>query len=156
MEINLYNIVVENFTEKKSHLISDLSVLMKKYFKNKNYGVDLVVICVGFILVYSRPGYEKWHQAKKPKYIDYKITKSKLIDGTHEVSNTFVYEIKFNDSLLNEFVTANDTVSKRILAYEILNSLSNLENLPKKVKDFDKLRFKLDIELFFREQKIIN
>jgi hypothetical protein len=40
-----------------------------------------------------------------------------------------------------------------MLASAILDSLSNLDALPRKVKDFDKERFKVDMKAFFDEQR---
>ena len=38
---------------------------------------------------------------------------------------------------------------------EILNSLSNLDSLPKKVKNFDKEKFRYDLRLFFEDLGLI-
>ena len=45
--------------------------------------------------------------------------------------------------------------SKRIVAVEILKSLDNLDIIPKKVKDFDKERFKADMYNFFKENNLV-
>ena len=57
--------------------------------------------------------------------------------------------------LYDKFVTGTVEESEKILATEISNSLSNLDLLPKKIKDFDKERFRADMQQFFKEQKLL-
>lgn len=99
----------------------------------------------------TRPGYEDWFKVRKPRY--QAISKVKMLDGNiKEQRGVFTYDVKLD---FETFVSATEEGSRKILAIEILNSLFNLDALPKKVKDFDKERFKEDIEQFFKSEKLI-
>ena len=113
------------------------------------YGQSIQNFFIGCICVKQRPGYEDWFKIRKPKYKD--VDKIRLLDGSLKESyGVFSYDIKLN---FETFINTTEEESKRLLASEILTSLPNLDALPKKVKDFDKERFRTDIEQFFKEQK---
>ena len=137
--------------QEKSSLIIFLSDTLKEYLSKRDYGQDVQNIFIGCICVKPREGFEEWFKIRKPKYKE--IEKIKLLDNSiKEFKGTFSYDIKLN---FDEFVSATETESRRILAQEILNSLSNLDALPKKVKDFDKEKFKSDIEQLFKEHDLV-
>lgn len=137
--------------EEKSSVIIFLSHKLKGYLSDRDYGQDVQNIFIGCICVKPREGYEEWFKIRKPRYKA--IDKIKLLDGnTVELIGVYGYDIKLN---FNEFVAATETKSRKILAQEILNSLSNLDALPKKVKDFDKEKFKSDMKTFFKEQDLV-
>lgn len=132
--------------QEKSSVIIFLSDKLKGYLSDRDYGQDVQNIFIGCICVKPREGYEEWFKIRKPRYKA--IDKIKLLDGnTVELIGVYGYDIKLN---FDEFVSATETESRKILAQEILNSLSNLDALPKKVKDFDKEKFKSDMEQFLR------
>lgn len=134
--------------ESKSVLINSLSSLLKSYFSNKEYGKGIEHFFIGVICVKYRPGYEDWFKVRKPKYKV--VDKIKMPDGrVNELQGVYSYDIKLD---FERFVNSSDDESEKLLASEILNSLSHLDALPKKVKDFDKERFKADMEAFFKEQ----
>jgi hypothetical protein len=138
-----------NLEGDKNIQLIEFSNSLKEYFIIKSYGEDLNHFVIGIICV--KPEFETFFKVRKPRYKA--IDKIKLLDGnTVELIGVYGYDIKLN---FNEFVSATETESRKILAQEILNSLSNLEDLPKKVKDFDKERFKEDIEQFFKSEKLI-
>lgn len=58
----------------------------------------------------------------------------------------FAYDIKLD---FESFKNQTDEDNKKMLASEILDSLTKFDALPKKVKDFDKERFKEDMRMFF-------
>jgi len=142
-------------TTLKSNIVYELSKEVNAFFLSKSYGENVKTIEIGFLMVLERPGYEDWYKPKLLTYTDYKKTKHKLTGEVIEIEKTLKYEIKFNDEQLINFTGGNDILSREILAAEILNSLSNLDKLPKKVKDFDKEKFRADMEQFFKEQKIM-
>jgi len=137
--------------ESKSVLINSLSGLLKSYFSNKEYGKDIEHYFIGIICVRYRPGYEDWFRIRKPKYKA--VDKIKMPDGKYlQLHGVYSYDIKLD---FERFVNSSEKESKKLLASEILNSLSYLDALPKKVKDFDKERFKSDMEQFFKSENLL-
>lgn len=135
----------------KSDIVISLSESLGDFLSDIDYGNDIQNFFIGCICVMKRPGYEDWFKVRKPRY--QAISKVKLLDGSvKQQKGVFTYDIKLD---FEAFVSATDEESKRILALEILKSLSNLDALPKKVKDFDKEQFKTDIEQFFKSEKLI-
>lgn len=133
----------------KNKQIIDFSNSLKEYFINKSYGEGINHFLIGIICV--KPEFESFFKVRKPRYKA--IDNIKFFDGNKtELIGVYGYDIRLN---FEEFVSASETESKKILATEILNSLTNLDVLPKKVKDFDKERFKEDIEQFFKSEKLI-
>ena len=63
----------------------------------------------------------------------------------------FINEFNFNADEYEEFISVSDEESKKILENKIIESLENLDKLPKKVKDFDKKTFKNDLLVFLYE-----
>lgn len=57
----------------------------------------------------------------------------------------FIDGIVIEPDEYEDFVSGTDLNSLEIIKAKILESLSNLDRLPKKVKDFDKERFMLDM-----------
>jgi len=66
----------------------------------------------------------------------------------HIMNKLFINEFNFNPEEYEEFISVSDEESKKILENKIIESLGNLDKLPKKVKDFDKVRFKTDLLTF--------
>ena len=64
------------------------------------------------------------------------------------MNKLFINEFNFNSDEYEEFISVSDEESKKILQDKIIESLENLDKLPKKVKDFDKVRFKNDLLTF--------
>ena len=132
--------------QNKSRNIISLSVSMKEYFKEKEYGNAINNFYIGCICVKLRPGYEEWYKIRKPIYKE--SPKVESLDGNvKELTGVFSYDIRMDYQL---FMSASDEDCTKLVASEILKSLSNLDALPKKVKDFDKTRFKADMEYFFK------
>ena len=141
--------------EKKINLIINLSNNLKEYFKNRTFGKDISTVLIGCICIKTKVGYEEWYKQRKPKYVDFKITKSKITNEVFEVKNTYSYYIKLDDESYNTFINSTDEESKKLLVSEILTSLSNFDTLPNKVKDFDKEKFKADMKAYFNEQNLV-
>ena len=144
---------IDSDAQHKIDLINSLTDSLEKYFTPKNYGSDIEDILIGLTCVFVSEGYEHLFKIYPPKYVDFKVIKNKYTGESIELKKYFNYSLKLSNKIYEEFISATDEESKKILANEILNSFSNLDSLPKKVKDFDKERFKKDVETFF--EKII-
>lgn len=130
--------------EAKTNLIVDLSNELAEFFSDKDYGNDVKQIVIGVISV--APEFEWFSKIRKPKYTFYR---GYTRDGIEFVEDrVFSFDLKINyESLKNH----SEEENREMLAREILGSLSNLESLPKKVRDFDKRRFSEDMNAFFGE-----
>ena len=146
---------VDTKSGKKSDIIQQLSDDLENYLKDKNYGSDIETFLIGFIGIKTKPGYEEWYKERKPKYTAYKASKNRITGLPMEIIKSYSYDIKFDYDLYDEFVEASDENSKKILVIKILDSFTHLDKLSKKIKDFDKDKFKKDVEKFFQEQGII-
>ncbi len=131
---------------KKVHIIEKVSNLIKSFLSNKDYGDGLQHFYIGCICIRPRPGYEDWFKIRRPRY--YKETTVESIDGSKKVLyGVYGYDIKPD---YERFVYSSDEESERILAEEILKSLSHFDRLSKRVKNFDAKRFKRDLEHFLK------
>lgn len=142
-------------TNKKTNLIQEISDNLEFFLKNKSYGEDIGTFYIGFVGVKTKIGYEHFFKERKPKYIDYRLTKNRLTGLPLETIKQYGYDIKFDHELYDEFVNGTDEESKKLLARKILESFAHFDKLPKKIKDFDKEKFKADVEEFFKEQDLL-
>ncbi len=138
----------------KATLINDLSNKLESYFAEKSYGEGIQNYLVGCICIKTQPGYEDWNKKRKPRYKD--VRKVKLPDKEVELVEVkeYTYDIKIDNELYDEFIAASETESLRIIFELLKESLSNLDKLPKKVKDFDSECFKEDFLAFFELEGI--
>jgi len=146
---------LDNRSNAKSNLINEISDNLESFLIHKNYGADIETFLIGFVGIKTKPGYEEWYKERKPRYIDHKLTKSRLTGLPLETFKQYSYDIKFDYDLYDEFVTSSDEESKKLLARKILDSFVHLDKLSKKVVDFDKEKFKSDVEQFFIEQDLL-
>lgn len=136
------------FTERFSKMY------LEQYFLSKDYGPDVLNIAIVIILIKTHPGYEDWYKARRPKYIERESGVS-MITGEPEQwewKKRFVIEIRFDGDLFDEFIGAEDEHAKHILAKETLGALELLDKLPKRLKHFEKERFKNDVSTYYHEQ----
>ncbi len=134
--------------EDKTRLIVDLSNKLTEYFANRNYGNDVIRILIGMICV--APEFEWFSTIRKPRYKFYRKYKR---DGIELIEDRdFTFDLKLD---YESFKNQSDEENNKMLTSEILKSLSNLDKLPKKVKNFDKEKFKNDVEDFFKEQNLL-
>ncbi len=138
----------------KSNLIREFSNAVNSELTVKNYGKDIEQYSIGLLIVNPPIGYEQWYKVKKPAYVNYKETISKHSNEKIILTNCFAIELKITGKEYEIFLGPNEE-SEKVLAKKILESLSNLDFLPKKVKDFDKERFKNDMRLFFKDKGYI-
>ena len=152
-EIRIYEI--DHRMLNKSSWIEDFS---KQYlipaFEDQSYGPDILNVVIVIILIRHEPGYEAWYKPRRPKYIEHYESVS-YITGEPvrwEWNKRFVIEIRFNNDVYDEFLKADDEQSKRIIARETLKALELLDKVPKRLKDFDKERFRTDVANYYRSQ----
>lgn len=139
----------------KMPIVKSFSNEIGKYFKNRNYGNDLKSIIIIPIIVKHIVGFEEWYKVRKPKFIERKDLQNRITGKRIIIEKEFIIETRLNNEEYNTFISSTDEDIKKLLAREILSSLSNLDALPKKVKDFDKERFKADMHEFFKEKNLI-
>jgi hypothetical protein len=137
--------------DKKWIYIHSLSEELKIYFKNRRYGNDVKSYTIGIVCV--SPSFDSFYKKEiKPKYTKgIKVIKPDGMPFTLE--DNFEYRIKLD---YDSFKNADEESSKKILAKEILMSLAVFEKMKSKIKDFDMIRFKADLEDYFKSQALIN
>ena len=159
MKLQLTVVELESGTEEKVNLISRFSAsYLENTFLDKDYGSDVETIMIFICVIQMRPGYENWYKVKRPKYTEYKSWYTTFgiddpdIPEFREIKKRFDIEIRFKDQLYDDFMDADEEEAKRILARETLKALELLDKLPKRLKNFDKERFKADVAAYYREQ----
>ena len=138
-----FNIVTEASigVAHKTHLIIDLSNKLSNYFSVKDYGKDVIEIIIRIISV--APEFEWFSIIKKPRYRFYRKHTKDRVEIIEDRLFSFGVKIDYE-----KFKNQSDEQNKQMLSFKILSSLVNLDSLPKKVKDFDKERFKDDMKAF--------
>lgn len=136
----------------RSSLIHSLDQQLRTYFSPRDYGKDiqdyvLLIICVG-------KASDQLFPTNKPTYVDHKVSKNRFTGVPVEMNKLFMNEVKLDQSEYAYFLQAEDKDAQKLLAKKILQSLGDLDTLPRKVRDFDKLRFKNDMEEFFRQYSL--
>lgn len=147
MKFNI-SLRVDNNANNKIILINEFIDSLEKYFATKGYGSDVEYILIGLTCVYVNEGFEHLYKVYPLKYVDFKILKNKFTGESIELKKQIHYSVKLNNDEYEEFVNGSDEESKKILYKLLFDSLSNFDALPKKIKDFDKERFKTDLESF--------
>ena len=118
----------------KSSTIQDFSDELSSYLKQHNFGFDINSVLVGLICIRTTPGYEDWYKARKRRF----KKQSKLL----------TFDIKIDGEKYDSFVKSSNQECLQLLATELLNSLTNFDNLPKYIKDFDSEAFKGQVTEF--------
>lgn len=136
---------IDSRAEHKSNLIIGFSESLKSFFEDKEYGESLKEILITCICTYVPIGYEHLFKTKKPLYTEYKSIKNKFTGETLELNKILMYDIQFTSEEYEDFIQSSDSESRNILKQKVVNSLENLEIIPKKAKDFLKEKFKFDI-----------
>ena len=148
-------LTLENSARNKSDLINDLFNNINDFVANRKYGEGIYQYLISLYIINPPKGYEYLHKNLKPKYTDHKLINNRFTGGELEIKKQFHYSIRVDGEMYDTFIGASEEESKKLLATEILNSLSYLDKLPKKIKDFDKNKFKADIKNFFKDQELI-
>ncbi|MBI3519892.1 MAG: hypothetical protein HY062_11110 [Bacteroidetes bacterium] len=135
----------------ESEFINDFSDKLKQHFENRNYGKDIRELVIGVICVSAN--YEPFFKVRKPGYIkDKKKIISQYTKVEYNVERLLEYDIKLD---FETFKNGTEAECRRLLAKEILNSLSVVESMKSKIKDFDLEKFKADLESYLKEQKLV-
>ena len=141
--------ITGNIEQSKSNLIVKLSDEFELFFRNYNYGDEVKSFTIGIVCV--APQFEKFFKEKKPKYT--KGVKIINPDGIpFKLEDSLEYSIKLD---FETFKNGTEEECKKLLAKEILNSLSVVESMKNKIKDFDLEKFKADLERYFKEKELI-
>ena len=112
----------------KAWIIHTISKALGRHFRDKDYGGGIKTITIGVICV--SPNFEFFFKTRK------KYSKNK---------NLIEYDVKLD---YKSFKDASENQIYEILSENIVQSLNVIENL--KVPDFDILKFRIDLEEFFR------
>ncbi|MFD2904390.1 hypothetical protein [Sphingobacterium anhuiense] len=150
MKFNL-SLIMDAGSQHKLDLVSDLQKKLKFFFEGRFYGSDLESYIIGFTSVLTPPGFEHLFKAKKPLYVRDKTTKNRFTGEMQRMVKLFLDDIVLTSDEYEGFVSGNDYDSMELLKTRILESLSNLDKLPKAVKDFDKEKFKIDMKAILYE-----
>ena len=145
MKFNL-SLIMDAGSKHKSDLVIDLQKKILFFFEGRSYGSDLESYIIGFTSVLTPPGFEHLFKAKKPLYVRDKTTKNRFTGEMQRMVKLFLDDIVLTSDEYEGFVSGNDYDSIELLKTRILESLSNLDKLPKAVKDFDKEKFKMDMK----------
>ena len=136
----------------KKNIVLDLSDALEKYFKDKNYGDDVEHILVGIITLKLIPGFERLQKPMKAKYIlEYK---SMIRYDTPPIKKCYTYQIGLGDEDYEAYVKKSSKESLKVLKKELVKSLDKFNRLPKKIKEFDKIKFIEDFREFLDNYKL--
>ena len=117
----------------KSHILTNLSIYLNESFKDKDYGADLLNYTLGFTSVLAPEGYGHFFEKKKPLYVSDRTTKNRFTGEKHHMYRLFIDSIAIEPDEYEDFVSGTDLNSLEIIKAKILESLSSLDQLPKKV-----------------------
>jgi hypothetical protein len=126
-------------------LFISVEKLLQSYFSTKHYGDDVKKIVIGIVCVPEERA--NFITKKKPKFTLYKEVK--VVNKTLVFDRVFEYEIWLKFSLFQSYTL--EAEKRGYLASEILESLVNLNAIPKSVKYFDKDLFQSDLEYILKE-----
>jgi len=150
MNINI-GLTIDTEAKNKSMVIYDFSEKMKLFFVNKVYGNDIENYTIGLKCIKVPKGYEKFSKQKKPPYVFDKVTKNIYTGEDHKMYKLLIVDIVIAIEEYEKFVYGTDRENLKIIAERILETTTNYDLLPKKVKDFDKKLFKQDMYYFLSE-----
>lgn len=66
----------------KSHILTNLSTYMKAFFKDRDYGADLLNYTLGFTSVLAPEGFGHFFEKKKPLYVSDRTTKNSFLNAS--------------------------------------------------------------------------
>jgi hypothetical protein len=154
MEIGI-SLEIDASIDFKSNDIINMSNDLENHFRNKDYGTDVKEIYIGLICIESKLGIENLFKVRKPKYTDFKKSINRLTGEEMIIQKNFCYDVKLENDILESFKQSNQKEGQKILAFELIHSLKNLEFLSKKVQDFERMQFEKDFIGFFEKRNLI-
>ena len=137
-----------NLTQEQNNWINELSIELKTFFENQNYGKDLNELYFGLITV--KPEFDQFFKKKRPRYKSGERTS--FVDGIEIKSNNCVeIDCKFEFdkvSELKKMELIEKVCSELLVESDCLNRLS-------KLKEFDFKSFKSDFENYMIEKEYL-
>lgn len=143
--------ISETASVDKARFVYDFSRrYLEEYFLTFNYGPDVEEIVIAIAII----SHDDLYKPRRPKYTEYGgwITFGPGGPKDREIKKQFFIDVRFDGDLYDAFIEADEKQAKGILAREILHSLELLDKLPKRLKQFDKERFKSDVSNYFQRQ----
>ena len=140
-----------------SEVISDFSNKhIAPFFKSRDYGNDVKKITIIPVLT----PYRGYIRPRRPRYIAYEEYKTPFCgeDGQRIIKiidRWFYFDVLIQGELHDEILVAPNSRKEEILARCVIKSLVNVDQLPKRLKDFDREAFKADMISLFRSLGLI-
>ena len=131
----------------KNYEINELSNLLETYFLPKDYGTSIESYIIGITCVSH--GFDAFFTARKPKYTTDRIE-------SHWGLSAHIYKsFEFTIKLDYDFFRYSDKEGGlSYLAKEIMKTVQSLK-YPKKITDFNRKQFEMDLEYFFKEKGLL-
>ena len=128
-----------SLTQEQSNWINDLSVELKTFFENRNYGEDLNQLYFGLITV--KPEFDQFFKKKRPRYrpgertsyvdgIEIKINNCAEIDCKIEFSQVSnLKKDKLIGKVCNEILTESDSLTRlsKLKKFDFESYISDLK-----------------------------
>lgn len=142
-------LTLDKDAQSKANAIDTFFSELNEFIQHRNYGHAILELLIVLQVVNPPKGFEHLFKVIKPKYIEYKLLTNRLTGEPMVLEKQFSYSVKIVGEEFKTLICATDEQLRKLLAQEIMKSLKYLDALPKKVKDFQKDRFRSDLELFF-------
>jgi len=137
---------LSTFQVKHLSLLETFGQKLKNYFQSKNYGNDLKEISIGVVVV--EPRLQKFFKVKKPTYISKPTT---YIRNTisRTMHRALYYKISLN---FDRFNNIGEKEAEEMLKKELMNSVTQINGVKNRIRDFNLERFKNDLALFLEDK----
>lgn len=159
MEVEITNVEVPIGGLWASDVINSFSKKhVVPFFKDKYYGDDVWSIVIFPFLTPYRGTITRPY---RPRYVYHDEMLSIPCDEfgnplSTSIDRRFYFEAVIQGDLYDEILKAPNHRKEQILAECVVNSLFNIDKLPKRLKDFDKEAFKADMISLFRSLGLID
>ena len=124
---------------------------LSEYFNEKEYGNDVQNISLKLTIVNPPKGFEHLFKILPPKYIADKMIKNSYTNQMINFKHHFFCSITIIGDEFLALKSLSEEDFKKFLTRKIVESLMAIDKLPKKVKNFDKERFKTDMQNFLKQ-----
>ncbi len=139
------SLTIDDGGKHKTGILHDLSIEMGNFLRERDYGQSIQSYVIGLTCVLVPTGYQTLFKQKKPVYVKDKVKSNRFTTEDIRLHKIFIDDIVLTPSEYEDFVSGTNSESLKIVAKRILNTMSNLDMLLKKVNDFDKDAFKQDM-----------
>jgi hypothetical protein len=137
-----------NLTQEQNNWINDLSVELKSFFENRNYGEDLNELYFGLITV--KPEFDQFFKKKRPRYKSGERTS--FVDGI-EIKTNNCAEIDCKLEFLEISKLKRTELIEKVCETLLMESDSLIRL--SKLKKFDFKSFKTDFEKYLIRKKYL-